>query len=251
MASGRISSERVLARLDEHLGRNDYESARKHLLYWLDEARSVEDFKAEILILNELMGLFRKLGERDLALEHASLAMQRLAELGIENQVGAGTTYLNCATVFKAFGMAQRSIEVFEIARAIYEGSLDESDTRLAGLYNNMALTLVDLGRFVDAMELYDRAISILSEGGGSALEIAITNLNIASALELELGLEEAEAEIKERVEVAFSLIDGVTERNGYYAFVCEKCAPVFGYYGFFMYENDLNERARKIYEGA
>ena len=109
MASGRISSERVLARLDEHLGRNDYESARKHLLYWLDEARSVEDFKAEILILNELMGLFRKLGERDLALEHASLAMQRLTELGIENQVGAGTTYLTCATVFKAFGMPQRN----------------------------------------------------------------------------------------------------------------------------------------------
>ena len=36
--------------------------------------------------------------------------------------------------------------------------------------------------------------------------------------------------------------------RNGYYAFVCEKCAPVFGYYGFLQTEQELNRRAREIH---
>ena len=38
-------------------------------------------------------------------------------------------------------------------------------------------------------------------------------------------------------------------KRDGYYAFVCEKCASVFGYYGRFFYEKELTERARRIYE--
>ena len=38
-------------------------------------------------------------------------------------------------------------------------------------------------------------------------------------------------------------------DNDGYYAFVCEKCASVFGYYGRFVYEGELLERARRIYE--
>ena len=37
--------------------------------------------------------------------------------------------------------------------------------------------------------------------------------------------------------------------RDGNYAFVCEKCAPVFGFYGRFMTEKELNARMRSIYE--
>ena len=40
-------------------------------------------------------------------------------------------------------------------------------------------------------------------------------------------------------------------KRDGYYAFVCEKCASVFGYYGHFAYEKELYERSRRIYEGS
>ena len=39
--------------------------------------------------------------------------------------------------------------------------------------------------------------------------------------------------------------------RDGYYAFVCEKCAPTFDYYGYFLIADDLNERAKAIYERA
>ena len=44
-------------------------------------------------------------------------------------------------------------------------------------------------------------------------------------------------------------LNENYSETDGNYAFVCEKCAPTFGYYGRFLYENELKERARVIYE--
>lgn len=245
-----LSAERILSRLDEHLHKNDYASAERHLLYWLSEARAEDDKRATLTIANELMGLYRKLGERENALEFVSLALSIIDELNIDTLVSTGTIFVNCATVYKAFGMPEKSLPIFERARAIYERELDKNSSLFGGLYNNMALTLVDLSRFSEAYELYEKAISIMNENK-SYLEVAITHLNIASLKEAELGILEADSEIQERLAMAREMLDGYDKRDGYYAFVCEKCASTFGYYGHFSYENELTERARRIYEGA
>ena len=65
---------------------------------------------------------------------------------------------------------------------------------------------------------------------------MAITYLNMASACEAELGLLDADEKIQSYMDMAESLLEGYTDRGGYYAFVCEKCASVFGYYGRFVY---------------
>ena len=70
----------------------------------------------------------------------------------------------------------------------------------------------------------------------------------MASAAESEMGLLDADETIQIYLDKAEALLESHTERDGYYAFVCEKCASVFGYYGRFLYENELNERARRIY---
>ena len=81
-------------------------------------------------------------------------------------------------------------------------------------------------------------------------LEIAITHLNIASTAEAEKGLVDADEEIQSRLQKASALLDIYkNDTDGYYAFVCEKCASVFGYYGHFLYEKELKERAKNIYE--
>ena len=38
--------------------------------------------------------------------------------------------------------------------------------------------------------------------------------------------------------------------RLGYYAFVCEKCAPTFAYYGYFLSADHFRETADRITEG-
>ena len=250
MNNGCISRDRILEKLDGYLGKNDYASAERHLLYWLSEAVGGSDHSTELLMRNELMGLYRKLGKKDEALSQADTAIARINELRIEGQVGSATTYLNAATVYKAFSMAEGSIPLFEKAKKIYESELDVGDTRLGGLYNNMGLALVDLGRFGEAKALYFKAIEIMGMGGGD-LEVAITYLNLASATEAELGLMDGEKAISEYLSLAQKILDEYESKDGYYAFVCEKCASVFGYYGYEDYATELNERSRRIYAGS
>ncbi len=244
-----IPTQRVLDKLDEHLGRNDYDSAEKHLLYWLSEAKAVGDKRSALLFLNELAGLYRKLSKEENALSVVSSALDLIVEMGIENNIGAGTTYINCATVYKAFGKADKSLPLFEKARSVYENALPPADKRFGGLYNNMALTLVDLERFDEAYELYDKAISVMQSVPDGDLEVAITYLNIASAKETELGAVESDEIVRDYLEKAITILDNHEEKDGYYAFVCEKCASVFGYFGYFLYEKELGRRASEIYE--
>ncbi len=246
-----IDRTRVLEKLDEHLHKNDYDAAERHLRYWLAEAQSDRDVKTALLIQNELMGLLRKCGRGDEAVATAEAALQTVEANGLAEQVGAATTYLNSATVFKAFNMAERGIALFEKAREIYERELSPDDARLGGLYNNMALALVDLRLFDEALILYQKAIDVMNRVENGAPETAITYLNMASAAEAEHGLLDAAETIESLLDTAERLLEEHKLRDGNYAFVCEKCATVFGYYGRFAYEKELKARAKSIYEGT
>ncbi len=245
-----VSAERILKKLDSYLHKSDYSSAERHLLYWQEDAKQKNDFRTEILVQNELMGLYRKQGRETDALECVSAVLERMEILKISEQLGAATTFLNCATVYKAFGRASESLPLFERARSIYEKELESGDKRLGGLYNNMALTLVDLERFSEAKALYLKAVSIMAQEQNTEPQIAITYLNMASAAESEYGLLDADEIIQDYLEKAKALLESCSLQDGDYAFVCEKCASVFGYYGYFAYENELKERAKRIYEG-
>lgn len=248
MANGCIAISRILEKLDEHLGRNDYAAAERHLLYWLSESSGACDSRTELLIRNELMGLYRKLGREADAMSCVSAALSKIEEMDISEQVGSATTYLNAATVYKAFSRAADAIPLFERAKRIYERELDAADSRLGGLYNNMALALVDLKRYDEAKALYLDAIEVMKKTEGGDLEVAITYLNLASAAEAELGLVDADATIQKYLDDAELILELHQKRDGYYAFVCEKCASVFGYYGRFFYEKELKDRAERIY---
>ena len=244
-----ISIERVINKLDEFFSRNDYVSAESHILYWLEEANKEKDNRAKLLLLNELAGLYRKLSKEKNALDTVEKVLELIENMGIEKNIGAATTYINCGTVLKAFSKPEESIPLFKKAEIIYESALDSNDERFGALYNNMALALVDLKRFNEAYVLYEKAISVMKKTDGGLLEVAITYLNIASAKEVELGIENSAAVIDEYLKLAMKILDEHETRDGYYAFVCEKCASVFEYYGYFLYNQELLERVRSIYE--
>ena len=75
---------------------------------------------------------------------------------------------------------------------------------------------------------------------------------NTDDVAELFEKMGEGDALIEQALQQALDYLeDPALERNGYYAFVCRKCAPTFGYFGWFKAQRELNERADKIYEGA
>jgi hypothetical protein len=85
--------------------------------------------------------------------------------------------------------------------------------------------------------------------------EIAITYLNMATAAETELGSSQARSQIDELIQKAKAYMEiGKDRKDGNYAFVCEKCATVFGYYvddpeRFGIVEFDKEGRAVSIEE--
>ena len=271
-----VPQRRIADKMNEYMSRRDYAGAERHMLYWLAEAELGRDLQGQLMLQNEMVGHYRKTAQREKAMESAGKALELLAELGMENSISAGTTYVNVATACNAFGEYERSLELFGKARAVYENSSFVEPRLLGGLYNNMALTCTALSKYDEALALYEKAVSVMAKVPDGGLEQAITCLNMADTVEAWLGMEEGESRIFELADRAEELLDdkgrellrrpdGETSvletpgalkalqaeekaRIGYYAFVCEKCAPVFEYYGYFLTADRLRETAEKIY---
>lgn len=247
-----VDLRRCITRLDEYLDRNDYEAARRHLDYWKQEAAACRDWRGLLSIENERMGLFRKLGLRSEALGSVRSALELIDRAELSDTVTAATTWLNIGTVYKNFHEDAQALPWYEKARAVYERELPAGDCRLAGLYNNMALVLTALGRYGEAKDLYGRALEIMAQSENGKLEMAVTELNLADLAAASLGILEGEAEIEAHLDRAEALLeDPDVPRDGCYAFVCEKCASGFGYYGRFAFAAELKERAERIYAGT
>ena len=245
-----VPQRRILDKMDEYISHRDYAGAERHLLYWLEEARLGRDKRGELLICNELVGHYRKTANKEKAYAYADEALSLLWDLSYDGTISSGTTYINVATAYSAFGDNDKSLELFQKARAVYESNPRTSSQLLGGLYNNMGLALCALRHFPEANQLYDKAIEAMKDVPGGVLEQAITCLNKANALEEELGMETAEPRIFELVDQAYDLLTkSDVKQDGYYAFVCEKCVPTFSYYGYFLAAEELTKRAESIYE--
>ncbi|MBO4854300.1 MAG: tetratricopeptide repeat protein [Oscillospiraceae bacterium] len=245
-----VPQQRIIEKMNEYMSRRDYAGAERHLTYWLEEAKLGGDLRGQLLLYNELVGHYRKTGEKDNAFAAAEEALRLLRELDFEGTISSGTTYTNIATAYNAFGENEQALSLFEKARAVYEANHRTEPQLLGGLYNNMALTCAALKRFTEADALYDRAMAEMEKVPGGELEQAITCLNRANAIEDEIGMEQGEAQIFALVDKAYGLLtSSAAPRDGYYAFVCEKCAPSFSYYGYFLAAEELQKQAEQIYE--
>lgn len=223
-----VPQQRIIEKLDEYMARRDLSGAERHLLYWLEEAQLGRDLRGELMLRNELTGHYRKAGEKEKALANADRALELLKELGMEQTVSAGTTFINAATANNAFGENGRSIELFRKAQAVLEaaplrGTEEASSGKnaegagvspqfLGGLYNNMALAETALGHYREAEELYEKALRVMETVPGGEPEQAITWLNIAQTAETASGMEDeaAEKRITECLERAEALLDKV-----------------------------------------
>ena len=244
-----LPQERIVQKLDEYMSRNDYAGAERHLLYWYDESVALGDERARLMILSELIGHFRKTGQKERAFDCIDKAMALIGEISFEGTISAATAYVNAATASSAFGENERAVELFGKAQKIYESSPGTDPHLKGGLYNNMALSLCALGRFEEAEEMYRKAYDTMASLPDGRPEMAITCLNEADMIAARDGMEAGEKEIFRLLDEAGELLDdpGIP-KEGYYAFVCEKCAPTFSYYGYFAQADKYEKTAQEIY---
>ncbi|MDO4494105.1 MAG: tetratricopeptide repeat protein [Clostridia bacterium] len=244
-----IDVMRMMDKLDAYLAKRDYAGAAKHLEFWLASADAGADKRGAFSVANEMMGVYRKMGEEEKALAAAERTIRLIRELENADTIAAATALLNAGTVHDAFGKYEKALTLFEAARDSYEKLLPESDPRMGGLYNNMAMTLANLGRYEEAEAGFEKALEVMRKQPDGRLEQAITYLNMADAVEMERGAEAGEERIMELLDRAEEIVfDEGIPHDGYYAFVCEKCAPCFGWHGRFMTKLELERRAAEIY---
>lgn len=248
-----IPQRRVIEKLDAYMSRRDYAGVERHLLYWLREAELGRDGRGELVVRNELIGHYRKTGQKEKALESIDAALSLVRALDMQGSGIDGTTCVNAATALSAFGENERALALFRRAKSLYDrADVPASPEQVGGLCNNMALVCTALGRWDEAQALYEGALAQMEKVPGGALEQAVTCLNMADLVRDREGMEAGEAQIFDLVERAVALLDtqGLAH-DGYYAFVCEKCVPTLEYYGWFADAERLREEAERIYAGA
>ena len=243
---GSIPVAQVIAKIDEALNREDYGAAKRILYYWLAEAKQLRDLRGQLAVYSELMGLHRKNGERAEALSAVENGLRIIDALGVGHLVSTATVYVNAATVYKSFEMAEQALPLYKKAEEIYRENLKENDPLFGALFNNMGLAFADLDRLEEALASFEKALTIMTVSPDRAPEAAITCLNMA---DLYFGDDEKADTLVQR---AYGLLNEPTlKHDSYYAFVCKKCAPAFGAHGYFLIAKEIEERAERIYAGA
>ena len=247
-----VPQQRIKDRLDYYMNKKDYEGAERHLLYWLKEAERGLDLRGRLLIDNELIGFYRKTGKKEEAFHFCAEALELLEKMDFEESISAGTTFVNAATAYSAFGEYDEALGLFRKARDLYERIPHTPPHLLGGLYNNMALTYQALGHYEEAFQFYHRAMEKMALVPGGVLEQAVTCLNMADAVAEQSGLEDGEEEIGRLLDRAYEFLqDKSAPHDAYYAFICERCAPCFSYYGYFAAAEELLQEAKMINERA
>ncbi|MEE1314502.1 MAG: tetratricopeptide repeat protein [Faecalimonas sp.] len=244
----RIPVARIIDKVDALFNKNDYTEAGRLLAYWRDEAVSFGDKHGELAMESELVGYYRKQNDCEKGLASIAKALTLTEELGQTELASGATILINCATAYKAFGMAKEALPLYIRAEQTYRKVLAPDDARFGGLYNNMALALVDLKQFEQAESAYLSALDVMQKVSRGEAESAITYINMAHMYE-DFGKQE---NIQECMQKAYSLLQSdALPRNGYYAFVLEKCAPSFGHFGDAAICEQMKKEAEEIYARA
>ncbi len=243
---GYIPTGRITDKVNSLFEKNNAGEAHRLLLYWRNEARSLGDRGGELSMESELVGYYRKAGDRENGLRSVKRALELVSELGQEDFASGATVLINCATAYKAFSMPEEAMPLYLRAEEIYKKTLPKNDTRFGALYNNMGLALTELGRFEDAEYAYYSALAVMDAASGGEAESAVTYINLAHMYEAS-----GETEfIGACMQNAYSLLKSEgPAHDGNYAYVLENCAPSFGYFGNVDIYKELTKEIKDIRE--
>ena len=243
-----VPLSRLFEKLNEFFAKNDLPAVGRTLDYWENEARALRDLRGLLEILNEKIGYYRRTGEKEKAIFAVNEAFELIENQDVGDPISIGTVYLNGATTMKAFGLAAEAMTYYKKAEEIYLEKLDGDDYRLAALYNNISSAYKDLNDTEKCEEACMKALEILKNKNDCLGEIAVTLINLAHLYHDSDPLDERIYDIMDKAWTC--LKSDKNEHNGDFAFICSKCYPSFGFFGYFEREAELRALTEKIYEG-
>ncbi len=247
MAEEKILIPLIIKKLDGIYATGDLAAAENLLEEVLSTSRETGDWSAELSILSEMMGFYRRNSNKEKGLYSVRKGLEIIEKHSLSESISGATVMLNAATTLKAFGEPQESLQIFQRVLNTFNNKLTPNDYRFAGLYNNMALTLVDLGNFGEAESLYNKALEVLTHCDNPLNEMAVTYCNMAYMYD---AVDHEDKRIGEVLKMAEECLDSESViKDGYYAFTASKCYPAFEYFGYFLTAERLKKISESIYE--
>ena len=241
-----IPIERIIQKLEFHFGQEDLPSARSLLSYWRAEAQATGDERGLLEMLNEQLGLYRRLDDKDASQEVIDTLLPLLKEGGWGETLSWATMYLNIATNYCHFGSPQKAQPLYPLVQATFDRLLPPYDYHRAGLDNNRAASMCAVGDYKTAAELYTRALDCLLHLGTYTPEVAVTLVNRATAL---YQADPLDPQVDEDMERAYAILTGDIPQDSDYVFVLGKLIPIFDHLGYFAYTADLKARKERTME--
>lgn len=238
--------QKIIAECDKLFNSGDSAGVEKLLLASLAEAENSRDKLLQLFIQSELMGHYRMQGDTEKSLLAVKRGTELLAALPELDDVSAGTILINAGTALSAAKRFDEALEFYLQAKQRYDGTLDKNDYLQAGLCNNMASVYLAKKDFSSAENCYLQALDTLKTLEKFA-DCAVTCLNLA---QLYAARDKNDPLITIFLESAMDYLDlPALPRDGYYAHTCKKCASGFAALGRCDLENELESRAKEIYE--
>ena len=234
----------MLDRLDRLAAQKDASAMEELLKAWCQRARISGALNVELTLNNEWLGLCRHTldGERAEALsKRCQVLLNRLKR---EHSLEAGTTYLNCGTTLGILGLFAQAAGYYRMAGEIYRARLVGNDPRLAAYFNNYGQFLLHQGNDKAAAHAFRQAIALMESTGETMAETAVSQLNLAAALE-KTDAPQAESCIQAALQC---LNDPNVSQDRAYAFTLRKCAQSLAGLRHPEQADALSSRAEEIF---
>ncbi len=241
-----LNIPRFIQKMDDCFARNDLDSAVKTVRFWESEARTLGDNRGLLSVLNEQLGLFRRLGDKVECARAVEETEKLLSSGNFDSSVSVATVYINLATSLSSLGMYERALAHYETAESVYLAYGRESTYEYATLLNNKSNSLASLAMYASATDCLNKAIGILDEEGRHDADIALSYLALA---ELRSTRNE---DVEPLLDTAWEYINSErNSRDSAYAFAIKKCAPFYRLFGREMEADALEAVADDIYRGV
>lgn len=199
--------ETILKNYDAMFGKYSLSEIEAYLYQNINEAKEKSEMGVLFTLLNEMIGFCRDTTQKDKALKYCEELWELLKRLRLEGSVEYATSLLNIANAYRAFGLANEALNLFEDVFDIYEQKVDSGDFMYASLYNNWSLAYQEAADYENAKEMLLRALEIVDLYEEAVIPQATTRTNLAATL-LQIGTQEAYEEAIAHLKHALSIFE-------------------------------------------
>ncbi|MBR5712326.1 MAG: tetratricopeptide repeat protein [Lachnospiraceae bacterium] len=243
----RIPMNSVWTAVENCMAKKDYATAKAVLAEAGREAASYGDLSGQLQVLHERIAMARRLGEFTECDELCNHAIEVLTQLNMQQTPAAASLFINIADTLIAEERYRDALRYLEPACDILsESKVADRDLLLANAYNSSGVALTAIGRYEKASKRYEEALAILLANPESVIDLASVHINVAHLTSVWTNDEE---EVNKHLINAYKLLDGKELAHDYrYADACLRFADSFEYFGFFLYKNQLRQKAAAVY---